>query len=88
MKCIVCGHESFVRDEYRCCSVRCPALACAKCGAMKLDERAAESADERDAVREIQERRARALSEGVCVSSTRSSAPPESHGTRPPRLSG
>ncbi|HEY4012818.1 MAG TPA: hypothetical protein VGM06_05750 [Polyangiaceae bacterium] len=51
MKCSVCGKESFIRGEYRMEGGTAPALQCTCCGALNLDEAAAETALDRSSVR-------------------------------------
>jgi hypothetical protein len=51
MKCTVCGKETFVRGEYRMDSGAAPALECACCGALNLDEAVALTEWDRSSVR-------------------------------------
>jgi hypothetical protein len=52
MSCTVCGKRDFTMAEYRLESGRVvPALECTNCGTLKLSERVATSAEERDSIR-------------------------------------
>jgi uncharacterized Zn finger protein len=51
MQCEVCGGHNFVAAEYASELGRAPALECTGCGALKLDEGAANTEEERDSVK-------------------------------------
>jgi hypothetical protein len=51
MRCKVCGHDELFETEYRTGKLTAPALECAKCHALDLDERVAKSDEDRDSVR-------------------------------------
>jgi hypothetical protein len=51
MKCTVCGGDRFVNSEYQMDTGSAPALECVSCGALNLDESAAQSEEDRASVR-------------------------------------
>ena len=52
MQCEICGWTLFRSAEYRACRGQtAPAFECTQCGAITLDEAAAQSAKERDSVK-------------------------------------
>jgi hypothetical protein len=51
MQCSVCGGEHFVAARYKMDGVYAPALECARCHALNLDEAAARSVEDLDSVR-------------------------------------
>ena len=51
MVCALCGATQFVAAEYKLDSGWAPALQCANCGALELDEALARSEEERESVR-------------------------------------
>jgi transcription elongation factor Elf1 len=61
VNCDVCGGDTFSVCDYVTREATCPALECAKCGAITLDEEVARSSDERESVREMLAARARIL---------------------------
>jgi len=69
MRCEGCGGERFVSTEYNLGASRAPALECASCHVLVLEEGLARSEDERLAIRQ-----AMALREAVRRSSTRTIA--------------
>jgi hypothetical protein len=51
MRCGVCGQSRFVSTEYKVGSKRAPALECARCHAISLEEGLARTDGERESVR-------------------------------------
>ena len=51
MSCKNCGERDFVPSEYRSGTVNAPAMECAHCHVLNLDEEAARTEEERDSVR-------------------------------------
>ncbi len=51
MRCHVCGGRRFVSTEYKMGTMHAPALACARCHAIVLEEAVARTEGERDSVR-------------------------------------
>jgi CheY-like chemotaxis protein len=76
MKCEVCGGDSLTAIEYRTPDLCAPAFECDRCKAINLDETLAQSAQEREWVRDALARRATAggalASNGVAPSPSRS----------------
>ena len=53
MVCTVCGNERLSAMEYRLGEAQtCPAMSCDACGAIRLEEDAAQTDEERESVRE------------------------------------
>jgi hypothetical protein len=63
MVCEVCGWDAFVAAEYASEVGRAPALECARCSALTLDERVATTEAERESVR-----LAKAVRDSICHS--------------------
>jgi len=59
MYCSNCDGKSFIRTEYRMRGLRAPALECASCHVLHLDEAAVRSEEERESVRLAVAERAR-----------------------------
>ncbi len=53
MQCKVCGHYDLVETEYRTGDRRAPALECARCHAINLDERTAKSERDLESVQRV-----------------------------------
>jgi len=51
MRCKNCGEREFLPAEYRSGGVSAPAIECAHCHVLNLDEEAAHTEEERDSVR-------------------------------------
>ncbi len=51
MKCTVCGGTRFVSSEYKTAEMTAPAMACATCMAIVLEEGVARTDEERESVK-------------------------------------